>query len=130
MHPIQEQLLSLIDQKNIGHLTLREIGDLIGEKLPQKVKHHLTQLEAKGFITIDKRNETIKRISDKAKAGDLFVSLPIIGSANCGPAEIYADENIEGYLKISKNLVPFKKGLYVIKADGSSMNKAEIRNKK
>jgi repressor LexA len=130
MHPLQEHLLTLIDEKNIGNLTLREIGKLIGEELPQKVKHHLTQLEAKGFITIDKRTETIKRISDKAKAGDLFVSLPIVGSANCGPAEIYADENIDGYLKISRNLVPYKKGLYVIKADGNSLNKATVKGEK
>ncbi len=129
MHPLQEQLLSEIDRKNIGNLTLREIGDLIGEKLPQKVKHHLSQLEAKGFILIDKRNQTIKRISNKTKADNLFVSLPIVGSANCGPAEIYANENIEGYLKISRNLVPYKKGLYVIKADGNSLNKSSVKGK-
>lgn len=129
MHKTQEQLLSLIDEKNIGALTLREVGNLIGEKLPQKVKHHLTQLQMKGFIVINKKTQTIRRISDKAKQGELFLSLPIVGSANCGPAQIFANENIEGYLKISKTLVPYRKGLYVIKAEGSSLNKSNIKGK-
>ncbi len=129
MHPLQEKLLIQIEEKNIGNLTLREIGNFIGENLPQKVKHHLSQLEAKGFIVIDKRNQTIKRTSNKAKADTLFISLPIIGSANCGPAEFYANENIEGYLKISRNLVPYKKGLFVIKADGNSLNKSSVKGK-
>ncbi len=129
MHKTQEQLLALIDEKNIGGLTLREIGNLIGEKLPQKVKHHLTQLQTKGFIIINNKTQTIRRISDKAKQGELFLSLPIVGTANCGPAQIFANENIEGYLKVSKTLVPYKKGLYVIKADGNSLNKSNIKGK-
>lgn len=129
MHKTQEQLLTLIDERNIGSLTLREVGNLIGEKLPQKVKHHLTQLQIKGFIIINKKAQTIKRISNKAKQGELFLSLPIVGSANCGPAEIFANENIESYLKISKSLVPYKKGLYVIKAEGNSLNRSSIKGK-
>ena len=53
MHTIQEKLLKVIDDKNVGGLTLRQVGELIGETLPQKVKHHLSQLERKGFILID-----------------------------------------------------------------------------
>lgn len=126
MHIIQEKLLKLIDEKNVGDLTLRQIGKLINESLPQKIKHHLSQLERKGFIFIDKKNKKISRISNKVKMGGLFVSVPIVGAANCGPAVIYADQNIEGYLKISKRLVPNKKSIFAIKAEGNSMNKASI----
>ena len=130
MHPIQEKLLKLIDEKNIGHLTLRDIGALIGEKLPQKVKHHLSQLERKGFIAIDKKNGTIRRVNSSAqKNTGLFVSIPILGSANCGPATIFADENIEGYLKLSKRLVTGFKSMFAIKADGNSLNRAHIAGK-
>lgn len=129
MHNIQEKLLKLVDEKNIGNLTLRQIGELIGENLPQKVKHHLSQLERKGFILIDKNNKKIGRISNKAGGGGIFISVPIIGSANCGPANIYADQNIEGYLKISKRLIPNKKSVFAIKAEGNSMNKANIYSK-
>ena len=128
MHIIQEKLLKLIDKKNIGHLTLRQIGELIGENLPQKIKHHLSQLERKGLVLIDKKNKKIAR-TNKMKTNGLFVSVPIVGSANCGAAIIYADENIEGYLKISKRFVSNKKSLFAIKAEGNSMNKANIAGK-
>src|SRR3990167_5809232 len=129
MHAIQEKLLKVIDDKNIGGLTLRQVGELIGEKLPQKIKHHLSQLERKGFILIDRKNKKISRISNKAKAGDIFVSIPIVGAANCGPATIYADQNIEGYLKISKRLAPNKKSVFAIRAEGNSLNKADVHGK-
>lgn len=129
MHTIQEKLLKVIDDKNIGALTLRQIGELIEEKLPQKVKHHLSQLERKGFILIDRKNKNITKISNKAKASEIFVSIPIVGAANCGPATIYADQNIEGYLKISKRLVPNKKSVFALRAEGNSLNKADIAGK-
>src|SRR6476660_129698 len=102
MHPVQEKLLKLISEKSIGNLTLRQIGELIKEKLPQTVKHHLNQLEHKGFIMIDLKNKTIKRVTNKSDANNILISIPILGSANCCAAALYAYENIEGYLKISK----------------------------
>lgn len=129
MHTIQEKLLKVVDDKNIGGLTLRQIGEMVDEKLPQKIKHHLSQLERKGFIVIDRKNKKISRISNKAKADNLFISIPIVGSANCGPATIYADQNIEGYLKISKRLAPDKKSIFAMKAEGNSMNRANIDGK-
>ena len=50
MHKIQQNILKLSGEKNLGAMTLREIGEQIGEKYPQKIKHHLTQLEKKGFL--------------------------------------------------------------------------------
>src|SRR3989304_5192105 len=129
MHTIQEKLLKVIDDKNIGGFTLRQVGELIGEKLPQKIKHHLSQLVRKGFILIDRKNKKINRISNKARVGDIFVSIPIVGVANCGPATIYADQNIEGYLKISKRLAPNKKSIFALRAEGNSLNKANIGGK-
>lgn len=131
MHPLQEKLLRLIEEKNIGDFTLRQIGELLGEKLPQKIKHHLSQLERKGFILIDKRNKKISRANSNnhTSVDNMLVAIPIVGSANCGPATIYADQNIEGYLKISRRLVPKKKGLFVIKAEGNSLNRASVNEK-
>ena len=58
------------------------------------------------------------------------ISIPVVGSANCGPAELLAETNIEGYLKVSKSLVKRKKdGLFVLRAHGNSMNKANIGGK-
>ena len=129
MHPIQEKLLKLITEKEVGDKTLREIGQLVGESMPQKIKHHLTQLEAKGFICVDNKQGKIARMNNKSHAGDFLVSIPIVGTANCGPAMIYADENLEGYLKVSKRLVPKINGIFAIRAQGNSLNKANIKGK-
>lgn len=129
MHPLQEKLLKLIDSREIGGLTLREIGQLISERLPQKVKHHLTQLEQKGFIIIDTRNSKINRTTSQKISDDIFFTIPLVGSASCGPAAIYADENIEGYLKISKRFISRQKGIFAIKAQGNSLNKANVNGK-
>lgn len=129
MHPIQEKLLKLITAQEIGDKTLREIGHLVGEEMPQKIKHHLSQLEAKGFISIDNKKNKIARINNRSHTGDFLVSIPIVGTANCGPATLYADENLEGYLKVSKRLVSKMNGIFAIRAQGNSLNRANIRGK-
>ncbi len=130
MHKIQEQILKLIEQKNISGLTLREIGKLVGETFPQKVKHHMDQLEKKGFLKIDRTNKTVtKTDSVSMHIGGSLISIPIVGTANCGPATIFANENIEGYIKISKNILRKFKNVFAIRAQGLSMNKAIIDGK-
>lgn len=129
MHEIQEKLLKVIEVKNIGGLTLRQIGGLVGETLPQKIKHHISQLERRGFIVVDKKNSVIKRVSKNSKTSDLFVSIPIYGTANCGPRTIYADQNLEGYLKVSKNLIPQRRSIFALHAEGNSLNRADINGK-
>jgi len=127
MHIIQQKILQLTKQIDISTVGLRKLGQLIGESHPQKVKHHLEQLNKKGFLHKDaKDNSIIATTTLKSKTAPLF-SLPIMGSANCGPADIYAEENIEGYLKLSPTVVGRKKsdGLFIIKAVGDSMNQAK-----
>jgi repressor LexA len=127
MHIIQEKLLKEVNRKNLSGLTLRGIGFLVGEKSAQKIKHHLTQLSKKGFIVYNPIKREIKRAQKISKEG--FVSLPIVGAANCGPATIFAEENITGYLKVSKKLVPRGGKLFVLRAEGNSMNRANINGK-
>ena len=125
MHKLQEKLLKTIGQKDLSGLSLREIGVLEGERSAQKIRHHLMQLSKKGFITYNSQKRIIRRIPIKTKEG-FFVSLPIVGSANCGPANIFAEERIEGYLKVSKKMVPANGNLFVLRAEGNSMNRAKV----
>lgn len=141
MHPIQEKLLQLSKKKNLAQLSLREMAAGIGmpEESPQKIKHHLTQLQKKGFLTIDRYKGLMGRAASTPdwapgllrKAARLF-SIPIIGTANAGPATIFAEQNFQGFLRVSNKLVGRAKpdGLYAVKTDGSSMNRAEINGKR
>ena len=140
MHTIQQKLLVLAEKKNLGNFTLREIGGFVGETSPQKIKHHLQQLEKHGFIhankmehtiTTTKQQEasTIKGILKNAK----LLSIPILGAANAGPATIFANANIEGYLRISSTLLDrprLSHRLFALKVDGPSMNMAYVGGKK
>jgi len=129
MHKIQQNLLELSKRKNLGQMTLREMGEHIGEKFPQKIKHHLSQLERKGFLKIAKHAGTIERTSPGKIARTSLLSIPILGVADCGPATFYADTNFEGYLKISSALLRQKKDVYAIRASGLSMNRVSVSGK-
>jgi repressor LexA len=129
MHSIQEKILQKIDQGNLKGLTLRQIGELVGEKFPQKIKHHLNQLEKKGLIKIDKDTKNITRATSGTNKNTGLVSVAIVGTANCGPATIFATENIQGYIKISKNILKKCKNVFAIRAQGLSMNKALVDGK-
>jgi SOS-response transcriptional repressor LexA len=126
MHAIQEKLVAISDKQDLAKMSLRDIGKLIGETSPQKIKHHLLQLEKNGLIQMDR----LTKVMVKTKPGLLYhsslLAVPILGSANCGPATIYADQNIEGYLRISGRLLTKKRDIFAIQASGYSMNKANI----
>lgn len=127
MHQIQEKILKLSNHKNIGELSLRDIGKFIGESnSPQKIKHHLLQLEKNGLIKINRLDKEIERTKPGLIRNSKLISVPILGSADCGVATIYAENNIQGYLTISGKLLTRKKDIFAIKASGYSMNKANV----
>lgn len=125
IHPIQQKLLKISENINFSEMSLREIARLVEEKHPQKISHHLAQLEKKGLIKVDRRSGNIKKI--KAGKNNNLITVPIVGSANCGEANIFAFEDIEGHLKISKKFINKNKNIFAIKAHGLSMNRANIK---
>ncbi|MDO9231156.1 MAG: S24 family peptidase [bacterium] len=141
MHSIQKTLLEFSKKHNLAQMTFREIAKGIGlpNESPQKIKHHLLQLEKKGFVKIDRVRGVMEKASMKPawakgilkKASRVF-SIPIIGTASCGPATIFAKENFQGFLRVSGKLIDQSspENLFAIEADGHSMNRAEIGGKK
>ena len=130
MHLIQQKILDLLDEKREIKMTLREIGNLVGDPHPQKIKHHLLQIEKRGFIKINK-DGVISFIGQNAEFRSNFLNIPILGSANCGPATSLATNSIEGYLKVSKRILNqhvTTEKYFSIKAKGNSMNRAYIDN--
>lgn len=61
-----------------------------------------------------------------AEMGLDSVSIPLVGSADCGPAELVAEGNVEGYLKVSKRILNKMDGVIALRAKGDSMNLAKV----
>lgn len=135
MHRIQQQLLQLAGETNLGELSLRDMGKMVGEESPQKIKHHLNQLEKRGLIRVDRASRLIKKTEGGSVTGLLtkarLLTVPLLGSANAGPATLYAEGNVEGYLKISSTFVGRRanRKLFALRVSGPSMNRATIDDK-
>ena len=127
MHETQTKILKLAKTKDVLNMKLTDLKELLGVNHVQKVKHHLEQLKKKGLIYSDSKSGHSKVADTEAFEINEMFNLPIMGLANCGTACELAHENIMGYLKVSPHVVNKKKpdGLFVVKAVGSSLNKAE-----
>ncbi len=110
----------------MANMSLRDIGKLVNETSPQKIKHHLLQLEKKGLLQMDRLTKVMVKTRPYMSVRNSLAAIPIYGTANCGPATTYAQQEIEGYLRVSGKLLSKKKGIFAIKASGHSMNKANI----
>jgi SOS-response transcriptional repressor LexA len=131
MNQYQEKILALLsDRGEFRGLPLREMAKMVGlnPDQPYAVQYHLDKLEKKGLISYDRKNKIIKRVETGTVRNDL-VSVPILGTANCGAATIFADECWNGILQISEKLFPKavnKEAVFAIEADGDSLNRAKI----
>lgn len=127
MHEVQKNLMILANKKDLSDLTLRDIGEEIdlGREKPQIVKHHLQQLVKRGLLKNKTGKYFLVSLEEENKSSNL-ISLPIFGMANCGEALSLADDQIQGYLKVSPSILKKKKDIFVVKAKGNSMNKALI----
>ncbi len=99
--------------------------------------HYLKKLEEGGYLK--KEANQPRGISLQAfdfsmslsgtLSGFEFISVPLVGSANCGPAELLAEENIEGYLTVQRTILPRTSGIFALRASGHSLNRANIKGK-
>lgn len=127
MHKTQQKLLKLAKKRDISKMGFREIGRELGIVNPQTIIYHLEQLKKNGLLYFDtKKRQRVAK--PKAFIVDNFFSIPVVGSANCGPAMELAQEDIQGYLRISQKLLERTKpdGLIAVRAVGESLNKADI----
>ncbi len=122
----------LIDQEKVNPTTYKvhkclkgqgiEVGSLKG------TVQVIEALEKKDLIKRDK-DKKIYLVENKSFANlrNIF-SIPMYGLASCGEALAYAEDNVDGYLQISKSLFrqddPAK--LFAVKSLGDSMDKDQI----
>lgn len=99
--------------------------------------HYVKKLQEEGYIKKDENKPRAISVYPGgeikspflSKAGLDSIKIPVVGSANCGPATILAEENISGYLKVSRNDLGRKDGVFALRVEGDSMNKANIGGK-
>lgn len=111
--------------------TVRELQGQAG-RLGLKLKSlrsfflYLNELEEKGYI---ERTSEDRGIRLKGVTSESFLDVPVFGMANAGAATMFADQYIEGYLKVSKKIVRNARSVYAIQVSGTSMNKASVNGK-
>lgn len=137
----------LTNKQNLILETIREIVDR-GQENPTTYKVHETlkeeghnvgaikgtvqvveALEKKGLITRDNKKIYIVKNDDFSDLENIL-SIPTFGLASCGEALAFADENVEGYLQVSKSLFRRENPamLFAVKALGDSMDRADIND--
>lgn len=118
--------------------SLEEIRTRFKLSSPSTAHHHMKKLAELGYLTREPNQPRSVSVSpiqfldlnkSSLLSGTQSVSLPILGRANCGEALIFAEENPEGYLSISTRLLNKRDGIFVLRADGDSMNLANIKGK-
>lgn len=111
--PSVRQLLELVNEAGVN---VKSVGSIFT---------YLRALEVKGYIrrTADK----LIKIIDQNDSS--FMDIPILGVANAGSPTFFAEENVQGTLKVSKNLIR-NDAIFAIKVSGTSMNKSVIQGKK
>lgn len=127
MNENQQKILDFIAENDTSKFSYRAISRRLNMSSPQIVIHHLNQLKKKGLIYVDE-GKNLKITNFKSSTVDNFLRIPIVGAANCGPATELAQENITGFLKISKTILSKAngEGLIAVRAIGNSLNKADI----
>lgn len=87
-------------------------------------------LEKKGLLKRDDERKIYIVRNEMFMDLDNIFSIPTYGLASCGEALAFADNNVEGYVQVSKSLFRKEKPaqLFAVKALGDSMNKARIND--
>src|SRR5262245_59658366 len=139
LSPKQKKILDFVGKYTEAHgyaPSLEEIQKKFRHASVSTAHHHVKRLEAGGYLEKESnraRGITLSPLSFAtpytAPDAGRFIALPILGSASCGPADLLAEENIDGYLKVSATIVEDRDGIFVLRAQGDSMNKADIDGK-
>lgn len=119
--------------------SLEEIAKHFSDFLayPSSAYYHVKKLQDEGYLEREaNRPRSIGVYADHTiktpfmeKAGLDSIRVPILGAANAGPATLFAEENITGYLKVSRNTLNKKDRVFALRVIGDSMNKAKISGK-
>jgi repressor LexA len=131
----QDSVLKVVKSfiQNQGHApSLSELqksllANGMNAKSKRSVVQYLEALESKGYISRSSEERGIKIYG--MQESENFMDLPIYGEANAGAALVFAEENIQGFIKVSKKLLKSTQNIFALKISGDSMNQCQLDNK-
>lgn len=130
-HSVYEKIRRYIVTAGISP-TLEELRQMLGFNNLNSVAQYLDALEKHGLIKrriYQKRGIDLVGSDDDAEEGT--VVLPVIASAGCDAASVYAEHQFDEYLTVDKSYIPAGRepeNFVIFKAIGDSMNAADIEN--
>lgn len=121
LHPVQEQLIKLLESNTHEPLSLRDIRDLLHLSSHSTVQHHLEQLEKKGYLRRNPSNPQDFQVL--ATRPDMKVTyLNLYGMATCGPDGGVLDGNPIDRIAVESKILGFPSSdAFLVKAKGKSM---------
>lgn len=114
-------IVSFVEDKSYPP-TIREIQHHFRLKSTKGVKDHIDRLVARGYL--NRAEGSARALEVVGKKESKTVDLPVVGRVAAG-IPLLADENIEDYFPVSKNLVRTT-GMFLLRVNGDSMKNAAI----
>lgn len=126
MNSIQEKLLLLARTVNLEKARRVDLVKLVGCKYPSQITHHMDQLMKSGDLV-----RVAGKLVPAMKSVAGYITIPVMGEADCGEATRYAEGRIIDSLVVSPSVVTAKRPdrLYALIARGDSMNSASVQGK-
>jgi SOS-response transcriptional repressor LexA len=124
---IHLELLKLAQTNDLGKLTYRKIGQMLGGEHPYQVQYNIRQLLKTGRLLQNKRTGSIY-VGGLRPIEQQVINIPIFGSVSCGVPVEFANNEHQGFLTVSPSLINNRgtSKLFALKAVGDSMNMAKI----
>ena len=105
--------------------SIRQLKDLMGYSSPRSASFLVDRLVEKNALNkVDGRIQLPKIDSDDSVS---TINVPLVGAVSCG-TPVLAEENIETYIPISTNIAKPGHEYFLLRADGDSMDQAEIND--
>lgn len=123
-----DKLIALASTARIHTLSFGEIAERIGVKHRSQAQYYLKKLIDDGELIRKSTGEIVVTPSEQHPS---LITLPVFGSANCGPATLYAEGEISEVIHVSPSLLKrrLRRDAFAVKASGDSMNAASISGK-
>jgi repressor LexA len=111
-----------------GQPTLQAISNHLGFKSRRSATLLIERLTSKGYLerTV-KGTLRVVREPDNHAQTERTVEIPLVGTAPCG-MPLLAEENIEAMIPVSQRIVRPGAVYFLLRASGTSMNKAGIND--